>query len=177
MWLVLRPKLVLLLTKIFPYWIFVSASHQTRLDTCSMTCRGLGEGKVGHEPRLEPCWTMLLIGNVDLRSLAGHGPESESRHVCLIIAKLDSKVQCYKRVTMLSVMQLADPIWLSQNRGIFCLKSASEHWQSAEKPLYEAEIVQYWLCLKNNVFYSFKIRKVTWYEPLCHTLFTERIFR
>ena len=21
----------------------------------------LGEGKVGHEPRLEPCWSMLLI--------------------------------------------------------------------------------------------------------------------
>ena len=23
---------------------------------------GLGEGKVGHEPRLEPCWSLLVIG-------------------------------------------------------------------------------------------------------------------
>ena len=33
----LRPKLVLLLTKIFTYLIFVSASHQTGIDTQSMT--------------------------------------------------------------------------------------------------------------------------------------------
>ena len=51
--------------------------------------RDLGEGKVGHEPRLEPCLTMLVIGplcNVSLMSLARHGPKAGSRHVSLIIA-------------------------------------------------------------------------------------------
>ena len=47
-------------------FILVAASHQTGLDTRSMTRRPIlvrikGEGKVGHEPRLEPCWSMLLI--------------------------------------------------------------------------------------------------------------------
>ena len=42
--------------------IFVSASHQTGLDTRSNYPKvdfsgGLGEGKVGHEPRLGPCWS------------------------------------------------------------------------------------------------------------------------
>ena len=39
--LVLCPKLVLLLTKVFQYWIFVSASHQTGLDTRSMSRRSI----------------------------------------------------------------------------------------------------------------------------------------
>ena len=52
---------------------------------------GLGEGKVGFEPRLEPCWTLLehrlTKCNVSLMSLSGHGPKHGSRHGCLIIAK------------------------------------------------------------------------------------------
>ena len=49
----------------------------------------LGEGKVGHEPRLELCKTVLVIDpqcNVGLMSIAGLGSKSGSRHVCLIIA-------------------------------------------------------------------------------------------
>ena len=47
--------------------IFVSASHQTGIDTRSITptvdySGDLGEGKVGHELRLELCWTMLVNG-------------------------------------------------------------------------------------------------------------------
>ena len=45
--------------------IFVSASNLTELDTRSMTQRSIIEGfrggVVGHEPRLESCWTMLVI--------------------------------------------------------------------------------------------------------------------
>ena len=37
--------------------IFVSASHQTGFDTRSFLEWGYREEKVGHEPRLEPCWT------------------------------------------------------------------------------------------------------------------------
>ena len=47
-----------------------------------------GKGKVGHELRLKPCWSVLLINpqcNVGLMSLAGLGPKSGSRHVCLLI--------------------------------------------------------------------------------------------
>ena len=50
--------------------LFVTAPHETELDIMSMTLFTQplrsgriwhkGEGKVGHEPRLEPCWTMLL---------------------------------------------------------------------------------------------------------------------
>ena len=45
--------------------IFVSASHQTGHDTRSMTRRtyssgDLEERKVAHEPRLEPCWSLLV---------------------------------------------------------------------------------------------------------------------
>ena len=47
--------------------LFVSAFHQDRtwhkvngpkVDYSG----GFGEGKVKHKPRLEPCWTMLVIG-------------------------------------------------------------------------------------------------------------------
>ena len=49
--------------------IFVAASHQTRLDTRSKARRPIkvgdkGEGKVGKEPRLEPCLSVLLIGSL-----------------------------------------------------------------------------------------------------------------
>ena len=46
--------------------IFLSASHNTGLDTRSMTRRsiilGIREGKFGHELRLDPCLTLLVIG-------------------------------------------------------------------------------------------------------------------
>ena len=29
----------------------------------------LGEGKVGHEPRLDPCWSMLVIGPLSAMSV------------------------------------------------------------------------------------------------------------
>ena len=51
--------------------------------------------------------------------------------------------------------------WPSRSWGPFDFKSAMEHWpsgtdarQSAEKPLFEAEIFQYWLCLTNTSFIS-----------------------
>ena len=47
--------------------IFVTASHQTELDTRLNDLKvdysgGLEEGKVGQEPKLGPCLTMLVIG-------------------------------------------------------------------------------------------------------------------
>ena len=44
--------------------LFVAASHQTGLDTRSKARRLIKVGikwKMGNEPRLEPCWSMLLI--------------------------------------------------------------------------------------------------------------------
>ena len=47
------------------FYLFVAASHQTGLDAWSKARRPIkGEGKVGNEPRLEPCWSMLLIGSL-----------------------------------------------------------------------------------------------------------------
>ena len=47
---------------------FVSAFHQTGRhkvnDPKVGLKRRLREGKVGHEPRLEPCWTLLVIGSL-----------------------------------------------------------------------------------------------------------------
>ena len=47
--------------------IFANVSHQTRLDTRSKARRPIkvgDKGKVGNEPRLEPCLSMLLIGSL-----------------------------------------------------------------------------------------------------------------
>ena len=45
--------------------LFAYASDQTRLDTRSITRKpikvGIREGRVGYEPRLEPCLSMFLI--------------------------------------------------------------------------------------------------------------------
>ena len=90
----LRPKLVLLLTEIFQYRIFVSASHQTELDTRSMTRRSIivrfrgEEGRPRASARALPDYVahQPTQYNEGLMSLAGHGPKSDSGHVCLIIA-------------------------------------------------------------------------------------------
>ena len=49
----------------------------------------LGQGKVGHKPRLKPCMTMLVIDpqcNVGLMGQARRRPKSGSSHRCLIMA-------------------------------------------------------------------------------------------
>ena len=62
--------------------------------------------------------------------------------------------------------------------GAFGLKSAIEHWlscmdarQSAEKPLYEAEIFQYWPCLRNTTSFILpryrKSRGTSHYTTVC----------
>ena len=61
--------LVLTLIKLVLMVIFVAASHQTGLNTRSKARRPIkvgikGEGKVRNEPRLEPCWSMWLIGSL-----------------------------------------------------------------------------------------------------------------
>ena len=44
---------------------------------------GLGEGKVGLEPRLEPCWTLLVIGSLNAMGvwwvLLNMGPDTDAR--------------------------------------------------------------------------------------------------
>ena len=48
-------------------YLFVAASHQTGLDTRSKAQRPIKvgmKGKVGNEPRLEPCWSLLFIGSL-----------------------------------------------------------------------------------------------------------------
>ena len=74
--------------------IFVSASHQTGVDTRSMTQRLIIVGIKGGEgwawakaqAQLDYAGHQPTYCNVGLISLAGHGPKSGSRHVCLIIA-------------------------------------------------------------------------------------------
>ena len=45
---------------------------------------GLGEGKVGHEPRLEPCWTMMQLAHpkVGRRSRGPYGLKSAFDGLC-----------------------------------------------------------------------------------------------
>ena len=71
--------------------LFVAASHQTRLDTRSKARRPIKvEGKVGNEPRLEPCWSMLLIGSLNAMwpwwGKQFHEPKCGSGHVCRVMA-------------------------------------------------------------------------------------------
>ena len=71
----------------------------------------LGEWMVGHEPRLEPCWSMLLIvpltamwarwAKLILDPNLGQGTDAWLK------LKVDSKVQCYTRGTKVSMLQLA----------------------------------------------------------------------
>ena len=95
-----------------PGAVFVSASHQTELDTKSMARRSIIVGMKGGESRTQAEAQALLVyaghwptsSNVGLMSLAGHGPNSRSRYGCLILLKLDSKVQSYTNVTKVSMM-------------------------------------------------------------------------
>ena len=75
--------------------LFVAASHQTRLDTRSKARRPIkvgikGEGKVGNEPRLEPCLSVLLIGSLSAMwawwGKQFHEPKCGSGHVCQLTA-------------------------------------------------------------------------------------------
>ena len=73
----------------------------------------LGEGKVGHEPRLEPCWSMLVIDTPSAMwswwALLYLDPNlGPGTYACLKL-KLDSKVQGYTRGTKVSMFQLAHP--------------------------------------------------------------------
>ena len=111
----------------------------------------LGEWKVGHEPRVEPYWTMLVIGTqctMGPTSLAGVGPKSESRHVCLIISKtwLQGPV-LYKGDKVVDDAAQPPEGGPAEFRRPFGLKSATKHWpsgtdsrQSAEKPLREEQL-------------------------------------
>ena len=62
----------------------------------------LDVGKVGHDPRLELCWTLLVIGPlIAMWTLDPNlGPGT---YACLWL-KLDSKVQCYTRGTKVSTL-------------------------------------------------------------------------
>ena len=83
--------------KVINIWLclFVAASHQTRLDTWSKVRRLIkveikGRGKVGNEPRLEPCWSTLLIGSLGTMwawwGKQFHEPKRGSGHVCRVMA-------------------------------------------------------------------------------------------
>ena len=161
----LRPKLVLLLTEIFQFWIFVSASHLTGLDTRSMTRRSIIVGVMGRERSGtsrgsspaglccssahfiqcgpdEPSWTWTQIW-VQPR-MPDYSLNWKAR---------SSAIQGWQRCQWCSPPTRR---WPSRSRRPFGLKSAQEHWpsgtdarQSAEKPLHKAEIFQYWPCLRN----------------------------
>ena len=78
----------------FPRALFVSASHQTGLDTRSMTRRSIIVGIRGLDGRVWAVARALLnyaghrpsLCNMGLMSLTGHGPKSGSRYISLIIA-------------------------------------------------------------------------------------------
>ena len=41
--------------------IFISASHQAGFDPRSLYSGDIEEGEGEHEPKLVPCWTVLVI--------------------------------------------------------------------------------------------------------------------
>ena len=45
-------------------WLVGILWHQAGFDTNSFYSGNLGEGKFGHELKLMPCWTMLVIGSL-----------------------------------------------------------------------------------------------------------------
>ena len=55
-----------------------------------------GEGKAGNEPRLEPCWSVLLIDPLSAMWVEWakqfHESISGSGHVCRVSLELDNKV-------------------------------------------------------------------------------------
>ena len=69
----------------------------------------LGEGKVGHDPRLESCWTMLVISQLSAMWAWWAKLDMDPNLDAWLSLKLDSKVQYYTRVTRVSVIQVAQP--------------------------------------------------------------------
>ena len=73
----------------------------------------LGEGKVGNEPMLEPCWTLLVIGLLSAMWVWWASLDIDPNLVpdtyAWLELKLEYGVQCYTRVTKMSMMQLAHP--------------------------------------------------------------------
>ena len=45
-------------------YLFIAASLQTGLIQKFFIVRVLGKEEVGHEPRLVPCWTLLVINSL-----------------------------------------------------------------------------------------------------------------
>ena len=77
------------------FCLFVAASHQTRLDTRSKARKPIKvgikrRGEVGNEPRLESCWSMLLIGSLGAMwawwGKQFHESKCGSGHVCRVMA-------------------------------------------------------------------------------------------
>ena len=119
--------------------LFVSASHQTALDTRS------NDPKVGHEPTLESCWTMLLIG---LLQCGFDEPSWIWTQIWVRAHMPDYSLNWTARSSAIQrCLWYSSPKrrWLSRRREPFGLRFAMEHWmsgtdarQSAEKPLDEA---------------------------------------
>ena len=75
--------------------LFVTASHEDRTwhkvkSPKANKSGNKGEGKVWNEPRLEPCWSMLLIGSLGaIWAWWGkqfHKPKCGSGYVCRVMA-------------------------------------------------------------------------------------------
>ena len=114
--------------------LFVTASHQTGLDTRSMTWRSVYSGalwEVGLELRLKPFWSMLVIGSLsamwawwallDMDSNMGPGTDA------WLLFKLDQEVQCYTMLSMtLSPYQTWEPFSLESvlDLGWWCRAKA-----------------------------------------------------
>ena len=105
------------------YLIFVSASHQIGLDSRSMTRRSIivGEGKVGHEPRLEPCWAW---GSLAYFVQCGPEPSWSWNQIWVLerMPKYNWKWTARSRVIQwgqkVLVLQLAHPKVAQPNSGV-----------------------------------------------------------
>ena len=82
--------------------------------------RDLGEGKVGNKPRLEPCWSMLVMAH-----LAQCGPNEPSwtwTQIWVQACMPDYSLNWTARSSAIQGGQRCQ--WCSQRRGLFSLMSA-----------------------------------------------------
>ena len=119
--------------------LFVSASHQTGLDTRSNDLKvglkwGLGEGKVRHKSRFKPCWS--------LTHLVQCGPDEPSWTWTQIWVQAGMPDYSLNWTMKSSVIQgwqkclwcsLPTWRWPSQSQGTFGLESAIDIWYPTMK--------------------------------------------
>ena len=104
--------------------IFASASHQTGLDTRSMTRRsiimGIRGGEGGSRAGLEPYLSWLIIGSLS-------GPDETNMvqaRIPIYSLNWTARSRAITKVTTVSMLQIATRRWSSRSQGPFGFKSA-----------------------------------------------------